>query len=59
MARRRCCSRGTRYYLGVQNTGVAAVSFAIEVDFDITPLTNAHPAHQHLGGGGAAPVLPV
>ncbi|MDB6109487.1 MAG: Peptidase and in kexin sedolisin [Pedosphaera sp.] len=35
--------QGTRYYLGVQNTGVAPVSFAIEVDFDITTLTNAIP----------------
>jgi hypothetical protein len=34
---------GTRYYLGVQNTGVAPVSFSIEVDFDITTLTNAIP----------------
>jgi hypothetical protein len=34
---------GQRYYLGVQNRGAAPVSFSIEVDFDITPLTNAVP----------------
>ncbi|MSU58758.1 MAG: hypothetical protein EXS35_11410 [Pedosphaera sp.] len=32
---------GARYYLGVQNPGLTTVTFAIEVDFDITPLTNA------------------
>jgi subtilisin-like proprotein convertase family protein len=31
---------GERYYLGVQNTGTTPVSFSIEVDFNITPLTN-------------------
>jgi hypothetical protein len=34
---------GQRYYLGVQNLGAAPVNFSIEVDFDITPLTNAVP----------------
>jgi hypothetical protein len=32
---------GNRYYLGVQNLGAVPVTFTIEVDFDITTLTNA------------------
>jgi hypothetical protein len=34
---------GTTYYLGVQNTNATAVTFSIQVDFDVTPLTNASP----------------
>ena len=34
---------GQRYYLGVQNNGVSPVNFTIEVDFDITTLTNGVP----------------
>jgi subtilisin-like proprotein convertase family protein len=32
---------GQHYFLGVQNTGATLVNFSIEVDFDITTLTNA------------------
>ena len=31
---------GARYYLGIQNTGMASVTAAVQVDFDVTPLTN-------------------
>ena len=34
---------GGRYYLGVQNPGAAAVTAAIQVDFDIPPLGNGVP----------------
>ncbi len=34
---------GQRYYLGVTNTGTTPVNFTIEVDFDITTLTNGVP----------------
>jgi subtilisin-like proprotein convertase family protein len=34
---------GARYYLGVQNTGTTPVDFAIQVAFDVTPLTNNVP----------------
>jgi hypothetical protein len=34
---------GQRYFLGVKNSGAAQVDFTFEVDFDITPLTNAIP----------------
>jgi subtilisin-like proprotein convertase family protein len=35
--------RGATYRLGVQNAGVTPVTFALEVDFDVTPLTNGIP----------------
>jgi len=31
---------GARYFLGIQNTGMARVTAAVQVDFDVTPLTN-------------------
>ena len=34
---------GQRYYLGLQNTGSIPVTYAFQVDFDITPLTNGVP----------------
>ena len=34
---------GVPYFLGVQNTNPTAVTFALAVDFDITPLANAVP----------------
>ncbi len=34
---------GQRYFLAVRNTGATSVSFTIEVEFDITTLTNAVP----------------
>jgi subtilisin-like proprotein convertase family protein len=34
---------GATYRLGVQNVGVNPVTFALEVDFDVTPLTNGIP----------------
>ncbi|EEF59226.1 S8 family serine peptidase, partial [Pedosphaera parvula] len=43
---------GQRYYLGVQNLGNAVVTFNIEVDFDITPLTNAVPLTNTLASIG-------
>ena len=32
---------GARYYLGVQNPGPAHVTAAVQVDFDVTPLSNS------------------
>ncbi len=43
---------GQQYYLGVQNPNPAPVSFAIEVDFDITTLTNMVPLTNSLPIGG-------
>lgn len=40
-----------RYYLGVQNPGVTTVNYTIQVDFDITPLTNAVPLSSTIGTG--------
>ncbi len=34
---------GLTYYIGVSNPGPAAVTFAYEVDFNVTPLTNGIP----------------
>jgi len=34
---------GQRYYIGIQNTNAATVTYAFRVDFDITALTNAMP----------------
>jgi hypothetical protein len=34
---------GARYYLGVQNPNAVPVTVAVQVDFDVTPLTNAIP----------------
>jgi hypothetical protein len=42
---------GQRYYLGIYNPGAAAVTYAIEVDFDITPLTNGVPVTSTLNIG--------
>lgn len=39
---------GQQYYLGVQNTGTTAVSFSIEVTFDIPVLTNMVPVTNSL-----------
>ncbi|MDB6067815.1 MAG: Peptidase and in kexin sedolisin [Pedosphaera sp.] len=43
---------GQRYYLGVQNTSGAAITFTIEVDFDITTLTNMVPVTNTLAAAG-------
>jgi len=42
---------GQRYYLGVYNPGAAAVTYAIEVDFDITPLFDGVPVTSTLNLG--------
>jgi hypothetical protein len=34
---------GARYYLGIQNPGIAPVTAIVQVDFDVTPLTNSVP----------------
>jgi subtilisin-like proprotein convertase family protein len=34
---------GARYYLGVQNPGAVSVTAAVQVDFDVTPLSNGVP----------------
>ncbi len=34
---------GETYYLGVQNTGTTSITFVIELDFDITALSNGLP----------------
>ena len=43
---------GQQYYLGVQNPNQVPVSFSIEVDFDITTLTNLVPLTNTLAQGG-------
>lgn len=42
---------GQRYYLGVYNPGAAAVTFAIQVEFDITQLFNGVPVTSALNLG--------
>lgn len=42
---------GWRYYLGVSNPGPATVTYALQVDFDITALTNAVPVTSTLAAG--------
>ncbi len=42
---------GQRYYLGVSNPGPATVTFALQVDYDITALTNAVPVTSTLAAG--------
>ena len=52
-----CCSPlpplepGQRYYLGVQNKSPNPVPFTLEVDFDITTLTNAIPVTSAITNG--------
>ena len=43
----------TRYYLGVKNVDTVNVTVVVQVDFDVTPLTNAVP---FLGGTGGSPL---
>jgi hypothetical protein len=43
---------GQQYYLGVQNLGAGTVNFSIEVDFDITTLTNGVPLTNTLAAVG-------
>ena len=42
---------GSRYYLGIQNTGTASVTAAVEVDFDVTPLASGNPNNATQPGG--------
>lgn len=42
---------GARYYLGVQNPGATTVTYALQVDFDITPLFNGIPVTSTLDVG--------
>ncbi len=42
---------GQRYYLGVHNPGATTVTFALQVDYDITALTNGVPINSTLGTG--------
>jgi subtilisin family serine protease/subtilisin-like proprotein convertase family protein len=42
---------GARYYLGVLNTNTTPVTFVVQVDFDVTPLTNAVPVDSSLAAG--------
>lgn len=42
---------GQRYYLGVQNISPTNVTFAVQVDFDVTALTNAVPLTSALDSG--------
>jgi subtilisin-like proprotein convertase family protein len=46
---------GSTYYLGVQNPGTSPVSFQIEVDFDLTTLTNLVPLTNQTIATGSAP----
>ena len=43
---------GQTYYLGVQNLNAVPITFSIEVDFDITTLTNLIPLTNTLAIGG-------
>jgi len=43
---------GNTYYLGVQNTGATPVNLTLEVDFNITVLTNKVPVTNTLPAGG-------
>ncbi len=43
---------GERYYLGVQNLGATPVSFTLEVDFNITTLTNGVALTNSLAAAG-------
>lgn len=45
---------GARYYLGLQNLGLADVTAALQVDFDITPLSDGVP----VSGAHAGDTLP-
>jgi subtilisin family serine protease/subtilisin-like proprotein convertase family protein len=45
---------GLTYFLGIQNNGLATVTFAFEVDFDVTALTNGIP----VTGSNASPNEP-
>ncbi len=42
---------GSTYYLGVQNLNATPVTFVLEVDFDITPLSNSVPVTSTLNAG--------
>ncbi len=42
---------GLRYYLGVSNPGPATVTYALQVDFDLTALTNGVPVTSTLAAG--------
>jgi subtilisin-like proprotein convertase family protein len=41
---------GARYYLGVTNAGTASVTAVVQVDFDVTPLTNGVPLNTTQAG---------
>jgi hypothetical protein len=43
---------GQRYYLGVENPGTNTVTYAIQVDFDITPLEDGVPVSSTLAANG-------
>jgi subtilisin-like proprotein convertase family protein len=46
--------RSARYFLGVQNTNAAPVTFALSFDFDVTPLTNGIPVTSTIASGSIA-----
>ena len=46
---------GQRYYLGVTNTGATPITFSLEVDFNITPLTNGIPITNNVLAQGSLP----
>jgi subtilisin-like proprotein convertase family protein len=41
---------GARYYLGIQNAGTASVTAAVQVNFDVTPLTSGIPMNATQAG---------
>ena len=45
---------GARYYLGIQNAGTASVAVAVQVDFDVAPLTSGV-AYSATEAAGALP----
>jgi len=45
---------GATYFLGVQNPGALPVTFALEIDFDVTPLTNAISVSSSLASNSVA-----
>ena len=42
---------GTFYYLGVENTNATSVTFVLQVDFNMTPLTNGLPIATTMAAG--------
>ncbi len=46
---------GQRYYLGLTNLGATTVTFSLEVDYNVTPLTNGIPITNNILAQGGLP----